>query len=160
MSKSKNWFRWNFWMTKSQKDRLEESARLTERSQADIVREGLDLYLVTILKAPEMIEACELAIRQRRERVGLEPAKDTHITGMKPAQAWGTIEKEKKIYAGRLTVKDFDAWIVRLEKNKSSIESGNPEYDRVMEKYDIYIAELSEERKQYVADGVEHHDTV
>ncbi len=145
------WFRWNFWMTKGQKDRLEEAARQTERSQASIVREALDMQLITILQNSEkMVAASELSIRQRKERVDLRPAKDTHLTGMKPAQAWDTILKEKRVYAGRLTIKDFDAWIARLEKNKRSIDPENPEYERVMEKYDIYIAELDEEREPYV----------
>jgi len=137
-------------MTKSQKDRLEEAARLLERSQADIVREALDLHLPSILESTGMIEACELAVRQRKERMDLEGPKDRHRTGLKPRQAWETIIKEWDVYKDMLTVDDFDAWIERLVENKKSIDPKNPEYKRVMRKYDMYIARLHEERKKYV----------
>ena len=152
MSKQGEWFRWNLWMTKAQKDRLEEAARELEMSQASIVREALDLHLIDVLAAHEkMVAASELAIRQRRERMDLGPAKDTHSTGLKPAQAWGAIKKEWKIYGDddALTEKDFDDWIRMLEENKQSIDPSNPGRERVMEKYDIYIGRLREERKKY-----------
>ena len=150
--REREWFRWNLWMTKAQKDRLEEAARELEVSQASIVREALDLHLKDVMAAHErIVAASELAIRQRRERMDLGPAKDTHKTGLKPAQAWQAIKKEWAIYGDdeALTVLDFDDWIRMLEENKQSIDQDNPGRARVMEKYDIYIGRLKEERKRY-----------
>lgn len=142
------WVLFNLRLPPNMKARIESVSLRKGESQSELVRLAIDEYLLKHAESEEERKASEIATRQRRERINLMQPKDGFKTEMQVFGAWATIKKARKGFEelGILISEDFDAWIKRLEENKTSIDPENPERIRIQKKFDLLIARLSKEK--------------
>ena len=158
--KDKGYILWTSWalrMPQALKDLLHSASITTERTMSELVRTATFEYLKDLSPTDAEIEAADISLRARKERVKLEKPKDKYKTSMKPFQAWRTILEEKgecEKY-NVLQYDDYDAWVERLLDNKDSIEEDNPVRERILRRLDLLIAQLVEEQKKKFPEGSE-----
>lgn len=150
------WELWSLRMPPELHDALKTTAHKTELSMSDIVREGTWLKIQELGECDErVLEAAEIAIRERKERLKVMKPKTRHRAMMLPVQAWNSILDERREYErlGLMRPGVFDSWIALLEENKESIEEDNPEYNLVCESIDVLIQKLRVERDKLFPEG-------
>jgi len=153
----KEWEMWSLRMPPELHDALRSTARQSDRTMSDIVRQGTWLEIEAADKcSSEVLEAAEIALRERKERLKIMKPKTRHRAMMLPIQAWNSILTERREYE-RLDLMCsgmFDSWITLLEENKQSIDDDNPEYVLVCERMDALIQKLREERNKLYPEGI------
>jgi len=144
-----DWRMWSFRMPDILQDALKSTSHQTEFTMSEIVRQGTWNRIAELGKCDdETIEAAEIAIRERKERLKLMKPKTRHRSMMQPIQAWNSIQVERDEYErlGLMSRAVFDSWIMLLEENKESIGEDNPEHELVCETFDTLTLKLRKER--------------